>query len=477
MNFFNPSTLAMAAGTRNRAISQNTANGASGFGNALADILGQAATKHAQGADTRAKKAFADLVAAMHQRQALEPPTMEQGIGKGDLLPMLGLGILAKILGAKDRDIAEGASGFLGGRQQWAQGRNEDALRRYQIQGQEAEQMRQNAIDTARLQYQEAAGERDYIRGQMDDERKFARQSTLARENAERTLEGKRDIEREKALYMALRSTNPAIRMEAARQLYAGDADAVSAYGKLSPSEKNMLANAEYTAGPKTESTQAKTLTENALRPHRIGKAKADVARVLGGIKLDDARRRQIEQKIATYDDEFQLRAANVYSQMAARDQKGQGASDYWGKGYEASFKQMANIAKQQIALIAARNSGTVAIGGKLPPSEQAAYDQAQADLRMAEDSLKRIADGKVQRAKNYGRGGGGGPTKQIDVSGGFSPVIPEVPQGVPKVPPTAGIGAAGGARAGSTPKRKAQPPKGKKPVAQKGKDWSYIPD
>lgn len=67
--------------------------------------------------------------AQQHMRRAaqMQAPPLQQPVGKNDLLPLLLAGGLAKLLGAKDQDLALGGQGFLQGRQAYAQTANQNA--------------------------------------------------------------------------------------------------------------------------------------------------------------------------------------------------------------------------------------------------------------------------------------------------------------------------------------------------------------
>lgn len=84
----------------------------------------QLAKEHEK-AKKKAETLFQKANEMMMQAQQLQPPKPQQPVGYRDALPMLGIGLLAKLLGATDRDLAEGGAGFLQGRGQWAQGQND----------------------------------------------------------------------------------------------------------------------------------------------------------------------------------------------------------------------------------------------------------------------------------------------------------------------------------------------------------------
>src|SRR3990167_3481657 len=152
------------------------------------------------------------------------------------------------------------------GRQGWAQGVNENANMQYQAKRQNLGMM----ADMSNRQFEYDQNEADRFEGRVDKENAYARgrkdrieddvrnyEQTIARDK--NALEGKRDLQREAGILAGLKSNNPEIRMLAAAQFYRGDPDAVAAYGKLSPAEQNAVANAEFTAGPKTENMETKT--------------------------------------------------------------------------------------------------------------------------------------------------------------------------------------------------------------------------
>lgn len=135
-----------------------------GISQMVGDLLEKQKGRH----EMDAQKAMAQLVAAISTRQRFQPPKPVQPMGGKDLLPMLGIGLLAKLLGAKDQDIAQGAQGFMQGRGEWAQGQNKYNEDVYRADVGNAEADRQSLMDVAKLQYNEATGERDRLQGFFD---------------------------------------------------------------------------------------------------------------------------------------------------------------------------------------------------------------------------------------------------------------------------------------------------------------------
>jgi len=86
------------------------------------------------------------------------------------------------------------------------------------------------------------------------------------------------------------------------------------------------MTTSEQSKAAQTDLTREKALTERALRNPRIAQMLANVDKTLAGTKLEKAQTDLIRTKIMYYPDEFKLRAANIYSQMARREAMNQQA-------------------------------------------------------------------------------------------------------------------------------------------------------
>lgn len=175
------------------------------------------------------------------------------------------------------------------------------------------------------------------------------------------------------------------------------DAQTIAALKAETPQAAQIRAN--------TNLTNVKAEDILATRPARLKKLDADVQRVLSGIALDQERMRQIAQKIAMYPDEFKLRAANVYSQIAKRESGGGGkAEKYPGEGSETTFRQMRDISAKVIAPLTTKMMN----GEQLTPEEAQMYAHHSAELKRFQDLL----DKTIQAKANYHTGKAGGAKK-----------------------------------------------------------------
>lgn len=75
----------------------------------------------------------------------------------------------------------------------------------------------------------------------------------------------------------------------------------------------------------KTDLTNAKTKTENAMRDPKVAKARADVISQLARVGLTKAQTQNVLAKTGLLRPEFQLKAANIYSQIGNRGAQGAG--------------------------------------------------------------------------------------------------------------------------------------------------------
>jgi hypothetical protein len=197
---------------------------------------------------------------------------------------------------------------------------------------------------------------------------------------------------------------------------------------------------------------EARRQTEDATRPGKVANLNASAKQKLSQVFLNDARRGQIEQRVAYYPQEFQLKVANTYSLIDQRSKgkAGTGENYYYGKGDETAIRSGLNAAKKTIAAMNLRTAG-----GPLSAEDAATLKAAQEDAELFTRELGKVQKSKTDRVRaKYGGGG-------IDVSGGFAPYDPN---------PFSGAKASGG----GDKKPKTQP---KAKATTKRPNFQYIPD
>lgn len=222
-----------------------------GISQMVGDILEKQKGRH----EMDAQKAMAQLVAAISTRQRFQPPKPVQPMGGKDLLPMLGIGLLAKLLGAKDQDIAQGAQGFIQGRGTYADSMNKYNEDVYRADVGNAEADRQSQMDVAKLQYNAATGERDRLQEFQTNSRNRA--ETRADRRWEQEQLNKRAEMRspDKLEYYKMLSKTPDGRVELAKAVRGNDLDAIEAAKQMTEQERL---------------TASKTATEDAMRPGKV---------------------------------------------------------------------------------------------------------------------------------------------------------------------------------------------------------------
>lgn len=233
-----------------------------GISQMVGDLLEKQKGRH----EMDAQKAMAQLVAAISTRQRFQPPKPVQPMGGKDLLPMLGIGLLAKLLGAKDQDIAQGAQGFMQGRGEWAQGQNKYNEDVYRADVGNAETDRQSLMDVAKLQYNEATGERDRLQGFMTDSRNRA--ETRADRRWEQEQLNKRAEMRspEKLEYYKMLGRTPAGRVQLAMAVRGNDLDAIEASKQWTEQEKLIAEKAATEAAMRPGKVEGQTLKNDEQR-------------------------------------------------------------------------------------------------------------------------------------------------------------------------------------------------------------------
>lgn len=152
----------------------------------------------------------------------------------------------------------------------------------------------------------------------------------------------------------------------------------------------------ELLKGAKTNETNKMLPGKLAQQEARTEKIKVDVQRELGVMKLDDAKRRQIEQKMQYVPLEFAVRKANAEARLAGRAE----GKALTGPERQA-MKDVQSIANATIKGIEKR-LGHRPILGVDPVEDVYAYAQAMEDLGEANKSL--TSAGKAVAAKVGGR-------------------------------------------------------------------------
>ena len=233
-----------------------------GISQMVGDLLEKQKGRH----EMDAQKAMAQLVAAISTRQRFQPPKPVQPMGGKDLLPMLGIGLLAKLLGAKDQDIAQGAQGFMQGRGEWAQGQNKYNEDVYRADVGNAEADRQSLMDVAKLQYNEATGERDRLQEFQTNSRNRA--ETRADRRWEQEQLNKRAEMRspEKLEYYKMLGRTPAGRVQLAMAVRGNDLDAIEASKQWTEQEKLIAEKAATEAAMRPGKVEGQTLKNDEQR-------------------------------------------------------------------------------------------------------------------------------------------------------------------------------------------------------------------
>lgn len=282
------------------------------------------------------------------------------------MIPKLNPWILAAmgIASLMDRTGQVGTNlgqGLLQGGQMRSQ--NEAEKRRAQVmaaQGRRQEQMRNaETVYRHRAQIEEEA--RRAAAGLESDERKFTQQKEIEGMRQQGMTDRANLNHDAKALSDAIRavSSRYTVQREAALGMLLD-------WGRIDDATYNRMLPIvqRETAGERVEGTRAtlnqsqvgwtdaKTKTEDALRTPKVLKVQADTQLAMKRAGLTDSQKKLVDKKVANYDLEFKVKAANIYSQIEKRK------SDM-AKGVDprkaedqtiADLNRLIGIAKSQIA-------------------------------------------------------------------------------------------------------------------------------
>lgn len=359
-------------------------------------------------------------------RQALEMPYQRPGMDQYDM-------------------IAAGVAGLFGG----AQGFNQATQGAYQRSDQQYDQNYQVQRQNAQADFELAQNDLEQSRRRIDS-LKSAYINAVAREDDfERDLvlqQLKQEADKEAALLdhanrleLEGRKAEGKVSLEQAKREGKLDPAAVnfwkSLMGTVAPEARaemltvamrnmgmanppNELLEAVEQMNVKEQLDAAKRQTEDATRPGKVANLNASAQQKLSQVFLNDARRGQIEQRVAYYPQEFQLKVANTYSLIDQRSKGkvGTGENYYYGKGDETAIRSGLNAAKKTIAAMNLRTAG-----GPLSAEDAAALKAAQEDAALFARELEKVQKAKTARVRTKYGGQG------MDVSGGFTPFVPPV--------------------------------------------------
>lgn len=350
----------------------------------------------------------------MVQGAGMQAPQMEQGMDGKQALGVLLASLFGRALGANPGEVNDFVAGFTQARQNQASQANEQKMREFEMQ-----QRQNQVLSQADLGYADIANdEANRLQGYIDRDR--------ANADAMKTRQSERDwwtqqetMRQEGEAKKQAELTNRAMIRDPRK------VEAFKALGKTSEGRAKLVelagmdADAAEAARQLTEQellTQAKTQTENAMRGPKVAKVKAETTRILGAAKLDNAKLRQVEQRIAYYPLEYQAKVANTYSliEQRTRGKVGTGENYYYGKGDETALRSGLNSAKQTIAAMNLRTAG-----GPLSAEDAETLRVAEADAALFARELEKVKKAKTERVRKKYSGPG------IDTSGGFEPFVP----------------------------------------------------
>lgn len=380
-------------------------------------------------------------------------------------------------LGMNDA-IAAGISGIFGGAQGFNQALGGAYERSDQDYAQNFQMQRQNAM----LDYERAVQEVDFSRRKMDGLRNAYLQAIESGDEFERRI-ALEEMRAENDRQQMLEQHRQRLELEGTKSQGRISLEQAKREGKLDPATVNfwkmllqntdpegrsvVVSNAMARMGmsePPNElleavqqltiqeqNVQARTQTEDATRAGKVANLNAGASLKISQMFLNDARRGQIEQRVAYYPQEFQAKIANTYSliDQRTRGKVGGGENYYYGKGDETAIRSGMNSANKTIAALMMKASTS---GGVLTPEDAAALKTAQEDSALFSRELQKVQKAKTDRVRTKYSGQG------IDTGGGFAPFKPDVPAGVNAFSGAKASG--GGDKKKSAPKKTPKKPK-----------------
>lgn len=150
--------------------------------------------------------------------------------------------------------------------------------------------------------------------------------------------------------------------------------------------ESNIAKNTATTAN-----INARTETENAMRPGKLGKLDAEINKIIGSTTKDAQATELLKKKVDVFDDEFKLRATRAYADLLRAEKYTPGKGPGGSGGSTASVNQQRLLLEKVISLNNAQLK-------KLPtlPSTMLQRAFLEKEISEATNRIKQLAAGGI---------------------------------------------------------------------------------